>query len=939
TYQDTTAFDNIRIHDLTIMYGRTGLYMTKCSNSLVENVTLKECYRGLYPHSKARENVSDGYGGTLAVADTIRNCTIENFYREGIAVRGEGHQLLNNTMLYTREMETYDKSAGIAIQRSKEYSTTDILVQGNSIDGGSNLTRGIWANRSGGNTYADNTITDVTLYGVQVDGHASGGLGNENTFTNTIISLAAVDSATGIYFDLLADNNLFDGVTIDSAGIAILADDETHGNVIKNGTLDGSSIADVSVLENSNVFMANTPFDTAGSLVEPGSAIFFGEGFTVDLTVTSPFDVPGGPWDVTVTNGIGDIVATFATDADGMDSFKLAETGVSANASDTTWGAQNPYTFVVETGDLYASYVHEFTATLTADTAITLDMDIMWEAHPAKVVTSEAYTFEVPKDTLMLNYLWATNAEDSAAVAAAILKCRETQNLDIIELNADDITFDGNDQVIYGAGGTDPLGGKYYDIQGIWANRIYGDTSEFNNIKISDVTIQWANISIYMTEVRNGLVENCTIKDAYRGIYPNSKQNLEATGCIIQNNTIVNANREAIPVRGPGHKILDNTISANRELNSSSAGIMLSRSALEYTTDNVVKGNVIYGGSFLAVGIRADASGENIYRQNTINDVASYGLQLNSHSSRGLAKDNLFAQTEINLTAADSAVGIYFTSGAAYNVVDTVLVDGAGVAVKGDGGSRANVVDHAIITNSTGYDVHVAGGSSVLIMDRAYVDASKLLVEQGSAIYYDSLQIVDLEVLFENTLPVVGLDVIVTNAGGDTVGTFTTDEEGMAYVDVAVEGVTFAGYSATMNPYTFTVVDDLDEGFSGILGSVTETITEDTDLTLNVEYLGTERTDRGIPTEFALMQNYPNPFNPTTTIRYDLPVQSQVRLRIFDMTGRTIRTLVEANQHASSHRVVWDGRDHSGRPVATGIYFYELVAGDFKQVNKMVLLK
>jgi hypothetical protein len=913
-YRDTTAMDNIRIHDLTIISARTGVYMTKCSNSLVENVTVKECYRGIYPHSKPRENVkgtADGPGGYLAVADTVRNCTLENINREGIAVRGEGHQILNNTVLYTREMATQSNNAGIAIQRSKEYFTTGILVQGNNINGSSILRRGIWANRSGTNTY---------------------------TFTNTIISLAEYDSATGIYFDRLADNNLFDGLTIDSAGIAILADDETHGNIIKNGTLDGSSIADVSVLENSNVFMVNTPFDTAGSLVEPGSAIFFGEGFTVSLTVETPWDIPVGPWDVTVTNVLGDTVATFATDADGLDSFKLAATGVSADADTMLWGDQNPFTVVVETGDLYAAYDHEFTATLTADTSITLDMDIMWEAHPAKVVTSEAYTFEVPNDTLMLNYLWATTAEDSAAVAAAILQCRLTENLSIIELNADDITFDGNGQVIYGAGGSNPLGGSYHDIQGIWPNRIYSDTSEFNNITISDVTVLWAKMGIYVTEVRNGLVENCTVRDVQRGIYPNSKFNSEASGCIVQDNTIVNAWREAIPVRGPGHQILNNDISADRALHNNSAGIMISR-GIEYETEDIlVQGNVIEGGSFLRRGIQADRSGGNTYRQNTIEAVSGFGLYLNGHPTVGPADENRFARTDILLAGADSAIGIYFDD-ANFNVIDTVTVDSAGVAIKALDGSRGNLIDHAIISNTVGLDVHLMEGSSVLIADAASIEASKVLVEQGSVIYYDTSYIADLEVLFENTLAVVGLEVFVTAANGDTVGNFWTDANGMVSVDVADEGITFSGPATALNPYTFTVVDDLDEGFSGILGSVTTTIVKDTSFILNVDYLGTDAADRGLPAEFALSQNYPNPFNPNTTIRFALPLSSLVNLRVYDVTGRMIRTLVTANQQAGYHRVVWDGMDDTGRPVASGVYLYELVAGDFRQVNKMILLK
>ncbi|UCD38428.1 MAG: right-handed parallel beta-helix repeat-containing protein, partial [Fidelibacterota bacterium] len=922
-YADTTAFDNIYIHDLTIIHGRIGIYLTKLSNSLVENVTVKECYRGVYPQSKSSTSPADGPGGEFAVADTVRNCTLLDINRDAIAVRGPGHQILNNTI--TNTFATHSSSIGILIGRSASFLTTGVLVKGNVINGGHFLHTGIRTNRSGTNTYEDNEIYDVYGYGVRFNGHLNDGLANENVFTNTTISLAGVDEATGVYFDALADNNLFQSGTIDSAGVAIMADGETHGNIIKNCTLTNSSIADVDVSENSSVFMVNTTFDTAGSNVEPGSAIFFGEGFTVTLTVTTPWDIPG-PWDVSVYNVLDDKVGTFATDANGVATFKLAETGVSADADTMLWGAQNPFTLVVETGDLYASYEHELSGTYTTDTSLAIDMDIMWEP-PIVVVTSEDYTFDVANDTLMLNYLWAETAEDSAAVTAAIDECRETANLSIIQLNADHLNFDGNNQVIYGPNSVESP--DQYDIQGIWPNKIYADTTALTDITIVDATVQFAKTAIYLTEVRNGLVEGCTVLDAYRGIYPNSKQNKDASGCIIRDNTLTNVEREAISVRGPGHKILDNTIIASRELHSSSAGIQLSRGASEFTTGVEVTGNKIYGGSFLRRGIRADASGDNTYRQNKIYDVLDYGLSFNSHNVRGPAEGNQFIQTDIFLSGPDEAIGIYFESGASYNLVDTVTIDSAAVAIKGTGGSRVNEINHALITASSQYDVAVTGGSSVLITNKSDIDDTKVSVEQGSAIYFGSVFMVDVEVLFENSLPLVGLDVIVTNAGGDTVGTFTTDEEGMAYVDVAAEGITFGGYSATQNPFTFTVVDTLDEGWSGILGSITETITEDTEIILSVDYLGTEAAAIGLPTEFALAQNYPNPFNPTTTIRYDLPVQSHVKLRVFDMTGRTLCTLVEANQQAGYHRVIWDGRDQLGRPVATGLYFFEIVAGDF----------
>jgi hypothetical protein len=89
-----------------------------------------------------------------------------------------------------------------------------------------------------------------------------------------------------------------------------------------------------------------------------------------------------------------------------------------------------------------------------------------------------------------------------------------------------------------------------------------------------------------------------------------------------------------------------------------------------------------------------------------------------------------------------------------------------------------------------------------------------------------------------------------------------------------------------------------------------------------------------IPEQFALLQNYPNPFNPSTVISFQLPVNSHVTLKVFDVNGREVATLVEGNLEAGSHAVTFTPRD-----VAGGIYFYKLTAGKFSQTRKAVVMK
>jgi flagellar hook assembly protein FlgD len=94
------------------------------------------------------------------------------------------------------------------------------------------------------------------------------------------------------------------------------------------------------------------------------------------------------------------------------------------------------------------------------------------------------------------------------------------------------------------------------------------------------------------------------------------------------------------------------------------------------------------------------------------------------------------------------------------------------------------------------------------------------------------------------------------------------------------------------------------------------------------------------PDEFALMQNYPNPFNPETTIRYNLPRAATVSLKIFDLLGRHVRTLLDnESKNAGYFFVSWNGRDTAGMPVASGIYMYRITIKGQAIAKKMILMK
>jgi hypothetical protein len=95
----------------------------------------------------------------------------------------------------------------------------------------------------------------------------------------------------------------------------------------------------------------------------------------------------------------------------------------------------------------------------------------------------------------------------------------------------------------------------------------------------------------------------------------------------------------------------------------------------------------------------------------------------------------------------------------------------------------------------------------------------------------------------------------------------------------------------------------------------------------------------GSPARFELHGSYPNPLRGTTTIAFDMPHATAVDLRIYDASGRLVKTLVSDRRESGLRHVHWDGRDSAGRPAAAGVYFYRLEAGEVRETRKLVRLK
>jgi Outer membrane protein Omp28/Secretion system C-terminal sorting domain len=150
-------------------------------------------------------------------------------------------------------------------------------------------------------------------------------------------------------------------------------------------------------------------------------------------------------------------------------------------------------------------------------------------------------------------------------------------------------------------------------------------------------------------------------------------------------------------------------------------------------------------------------------------------------------------------------------------------------------------------------------------------------------------------------------------------------------------GTTFSGNSGNFQ-YTFTYkIDPVWKDTSMVTVAFIQNDVNKEVLNVgkgNSNLIGINNLGNGIPSSFSLSQNYPNPFNPSTNFKFNLPNQSFVTLRVFDMLGREVALLANGRFDAGSYLVDWDASEFT-----SGVYFYTLNAGDYSETKKMMLIK
>ena len=211
------------------------------------------------------------------------------------------------------------------------------------------------------------------------------------------------------------------------------------------------------------------------------------------------------------------------------------------------------------------------------------------------------------------------------------------------------------------------------------------------------------------------------------------------------------------------------------------------------------------------------------------------------------------------------------------------------------------------------------------------------------------------EVIYYGEHDVVNTTITIDSTGTDTVYSgspwgFASKIEtswGGELLDFDADGkkellVSYQSIDDSLSTTVKTWVDSL-----GDYSSVTTKVVNHKDWTFILLENGTDQTGLStdpirfvLPDDYRLDQNYPNPFNPNTTIRYTIPINRKVSIKVYNITGQLVRTLIDNEMaNAGTHNVVWNGKNNFGRNVSTGIYLYSLEWAGMKKVKRMTLVK
>jgi hypothetical protein len=244
-------------------------------------------------------------------------------------------------------------------------------------------------------------------------------------------------------------------------------------------------------------------------------------------------------------------------------------------------------------------------------------------------------------------------------------------------------------------------------------------------------------------------------------------------------------------------------------------------------------------------------------------------------------------------------------------------------------------VDLSVYTYRVGLDTITGGNSYKVIFSSNYITSLERQNGDSVFLYQASMK---REVLFFNFSKSIGDTISSTINGKDTMDIVLTGKFIMNYF-----GVSRRAWSFYVNPlrgsvdiqYTDIVVDSLGiVGRNPVYGDPTSLVGAVINGKTYGNVVGIHHNVEHISNDFELLQNFPNPFNPTTTISFSLPSRSFVSLKVFDLLGKEVATIISEEMPVGKYSKQWNAAN-----VSSGVYFYRLQAGTFTEIKKLVLLR
>jgi N-acetylneuraminic acid mutarotase len=491
------------------------------------------------------------------------------------------------------------------------------------------------------------------------------------------------------------------------------------------------------------------------------------------------------------------------------------------------------------------------------------------------------------------------------------------------------------------------VGGEFTSAGGVSANRV----ARFNT-----QTNTWSSLGMFSSNGVNGLVNALAVvgnEVVVGGIFTsaggvsanrvarfNTQTNTWSTLGTGSSNG-VNNRVNALAVVGnevfvggnftlAGGVIANNVARFNTQTNTWSS---LGTGSSNGVSGVVVNALAVVGNEVFVGGVFTSAGGV------SANRVARFNTQTNTWSTLGTGSSNGVNDqvSALAVVGNEVVVGGLFTSagGVSANRVarfNTQTNTWSSLGTGSSNGVNSDVYALAVVGN----EVFVGGGfTSAGGVSANFVARFNTQTNTWSSLGTDSSNGVNSVV---SALAVVGNEVVVgglfTSAGGvsaNRVARFNTQTNTWSSLGTGSSNGVNSGYDYGAVRALAVVGNEVFVGGDFTLaGGIASTfIARWNSGTSRVEQLSSTA-----PKTFLLEQNYPNPFNPSTTIRYQLPVASEVKLEVYDVLGKKIATLVNERQSAGSYQVVWNA---SG--LSSGTYFYRLQAGTFVETKKMIMVK